>query len=469
MKNIMISDASLRAYGRVSALALNFKEKLEIAKKLCELNLDIIELGPVTLDKADEVLIKTICAVVKSSVISCSVGLTEQSVEKNYQLIAGAKKKRLLVNMPISAVQMEYVLKAKPKAVVELLKSLTEKSVSLCEDVEVSLEDATRAEPNFLYQAVKTAIDAGAKSITLTDIEGSMLPVDFGNFILDVYKNVPELKSVKLGVQCSNDFGMAIACLMSAIEAGANVVKLSSIGGLNLTSVGNFVHAVEYIGSKKGFSCKLNKTAIQRIEKQIAQISSDKPSNSILGEVVSEQDEEIAKNLTVSALSKIIKKRGYDLSSEDIAKVHAEYVRVADKKTVNTKELDVIIASTALQVPETYTLTSFIVNSSNVLTATASITLEKDGKEISGLSYGNGAIDAAFLAIENVTGRHFDLDDFQINSVTAGKEAMGETVVKLRSNGKIYSGRGVSTDVVGASIRAYVNALNKIVYGEVNE
>ncbi len=469
MKNIKISDLSLRTYGRTSVLALSFKEKLEIAKRLCELKTDIIELGPVSLDKAEEVLIKTICACVKESVISCSVGLTEESVEKNFQLISTAKNKRLLVNVPVSAVQMEYNLKLKPNAVVALLKTLTEKAVALCSDVEVSLEDATRAEPSVLYQAVKTAIDAGAKTITLTDIAGMTTPDEFVGFVKGVYDNVPELKTVDLALQVSDDFGLATACLVSALDVGVGMVKLSSLGGFNLPSVSNFAHVMEYIGAKKGYDCKLNKTAIQRIQNQIAQLSSDKPAYASFDNATGEKTEELAKNLSLTALSKIVKGRGYDLSVEDMAKVYDEYLRVVSKKSVNTKEIDVIIASTALQVPETYSLVSFSVNSSNVLTATASVTLNKSGKEISGLSFGNGSIDAAFLAIENVTGRHFDLDDFQINSVTEGKEAMGETVVKLRNNGKIYSGRGVSTDIIGAGIRAYVNALNKIVYEEAND
>ncbi len=464
MKNVLISDVSLRAYGRTSNLALSFKEKLEIAKKLSELNIDVIELGPVLQDKADEVLIKTICTCVKQSVISCSVGNNIDGVEKNYQLISGAKNKRLLVNIPVSSVQMEYNLKAKPKAVIELLKAITEKCASLCEDVEVSLEDATRAEKSFLASAIKTAIEAGAKTVTLTDLEGATLPEDFAKFIKEIYQNVPELTTVKLAVQCSDDFGLATACLISALDKGISMVKLSSLGGFNLPSVYSFVHAMDYIGSKKGYGCNLNKTAIQRIQNQIAQISSDKPTLTLGDGVEIEKSEEIAKNLTISALSRIVKKRGYDLSVEDMQKVHAEYAKLASQKSVNTKEIDVIIASTALQVPETYSLISFSVNTSNVLTATASITLAKDKTEISGLSFGNGPIDAVFKAIENVTGRHFDLDDFQINSVTEGKEAMGEALVKLLNNGKLYSGRGVSTDIIGACVRAYVNALNKIVY-----
>ena len=119
-----------------------------------------------------------------------------------------------------------------------------------------------------------------------------------------------------------------------------------------------------------------------------------------------------------------------------------------------------------MQVPETYSLVSFSVNASNVLSATASIILKKDGNALSGLSYGNGPIDAAFLAIEAITGRHIEVDDFDLSAITEGKEAMGQAIVKLRHNGVVYSGRGISTDIIGSSIRAYVSALNKIVYEE---
>ena len=142
------------------------------------------------------------------------------------------------------------------------------------------------------------------------------------------------------------------------------------------------------------------------------------------------------------------------------------FQRVAQKKPIGAKELDAVIASTAMQVPPAYKLKSYVINSGNIITATAHVELEKDGRTVSGISIGDGPIDASFLAIEQIIGHHFELDDFQIQSVTEGREAMGEAVVKLRANGKLYSGRGISTDIIGASIRAYISALNKICYEE---
>ena len=130
------------------------------------------------------------------------------------------------------------------------------------------------------------------------------------------------------------------------------------------------------------------------------------------------------------------------------------------------KELEAIVASNALQVPPTYKLESYVINSGNVITATAVIKMTKNDQPVSSVSTGDGPIDAAFLAIEKIVGRHYELDDFQIQAVTEGREAMGETIVKLRSEGKLYSGRGISTDIIGSGIRAYINALNKIVYEE---
>ena len=141
-------------------------------------------------------------------------------------------------------------------------------------------------------------------------------------------------------------------------------------------------------------------------------------------------------------------------------------MRVAAEKDVGTKELEAIVASVALQVPATYQLCNYIVNTGNVLASSAQITLTKNGETIQGISMGDGPIDAAFLALEQLIGRHFELDDFQIQAVTEGKEAMGSAFIKLRSDGKLYSGNGISTDIIGASIRAYINAVNKIAYEE---
>ena len=191
--------------------------------------------------------------------------------------------------------------------------------------------------------------------------------------------------------------------------------------------------------------------------------------NSPFDNGVAEMTEEIALTAhdNITAVLKAVEKLGYDLSEEDGAQVYEAFKAIAARRDVITsKELDTIVAAAAMQVPSTYVLCSYSITASNTSSSMAHMVLEKNGEKLEGVALGDGPVDAAFLAIENILGCHYELDDFQIRSVTEGREAMGETIVKLRSGGKLYSGRGTSTDIVGSSIRAYVNALNKITYEE---
>lgn len=465
MKKIFISDVSLRLLKEEGKTALSFKEKLEIAKRLSELSADAIELSPTIGDKADEVLVKTVCAVVKNSVVACCAGVTEEETEKAYSLIAGAAKKRLVVSVPVSPVQMEYFAGIKPAAVLERLKRTTEKATSLCSDVEVSLDDATRAEPEFLYEAVRTAIAAGAKTVTITDLAGTMLPSEFEEFLTRLRENVKETSGVKIGVQPSDKLSMGTATALSALIAGADALKIAAAVDGALPPAENLVRVMDNVGERKGFTCGLNKTAVGRIVKNIGNIVSGK----VVAGGGEAAIEKLPEKLTEEELSRAIKKLGYELSDEDEKKVYEEFARLSAKKEVTGKDLEAIIATSALQVPATYTLVNFGVTSSNVLSATASVTLKKGEEELKGVSLGNGPVDAAFLAIESVIGRKFELDSFDLGAVTEGKEALGQAIVKLRHGGALYSGRGVSTDIIGASIRAYISALNKVAYEEENK
>jgi 2-isopropylmalate synthase len=184
------------------------------------------------------------------------------------------------------------------------------------------------------------------------------------------------------------------------------------------------------------------------------------PSSSDEELFLTAQDERSSVDLAVTKL-------GYDLSEEDSINVYNAFKAIAEKKEkVSLKELDAIVASSAMQVPSTYKLDTYVITSGNTISATAHIKLIKNGQPVEGVYIGDGSIDAAFQAIENIVGCHYELDDFQLQAVTEGREAMGQTLVKLRSGTKVYSGIGISTDIVGAGIRAYLSALNKIIYEE---
>ena len=296
-----------------------------------------------------------------------------------------------------------------------------------------------------------------------------MLPNEFTAFIRELYANVPALETVCLGISCSDQLSMADACAIAAVRYGARELKAASYR-LDNISLPNVARALCAKGDVYGVSCSVRTTQMKRITDQISWMCrTGRSKNSPFDNGVREEEEGLylTAHDDLSAVMKMAAVLGYDLSEEDGVKVH-EAVRAiaARKEKIGAKELDAIVASAAMQVPPTYILDSYVVTSGNTISATAHLKMHKQDKILQGVSIGDGPIDAAFLAIEQITGQHYELDDFQIQAVTEGREAMGQTVVKLRSRGKVFSGQGISTDIVGASIHAYLSALNKIVYEE---
>ena len=347
------------------------------------------------------------------------------------------------------------------------IKSTVEKCASLCSDVEFIAEDATRSEQDYLTLAMKTAIEAGAKTVTLCDTAGTMLPTEFGEFIKRQYESLPELKSVTLGICCSNAISMADACAVEAVANGATQIRVAAYP-LDNASLANFARILAAKSDSLNAQSNIRVTQLSRTIDQVNWMCQPGKKNSAAA-ISDEADSDIflTAHDDINAVSLAVQKLGYDLSDDDTAKVYNAFAQIAEKKErVSLKELDAIVASSAMQVPSTYKLDTYVITSGNTISATAHIKLIKDGQPTEGVYIGDGSIDAAFQAIEKITGCHYELDDFQLQAVTEGREAMGQTIVKLRSNGKVYSGRGISTDIVGAGIQAYLSALNKIIYEE---
>ena len=466
MINIRISDVTMKQTGDIS---LSFKEKIELSKLLDKMGVSVIELEPIRQTKIDSLRIKSVAAAVKDSILAVPVSLDAESVAMTWNALKEAKKPRLQVCAPVSPVQMEYLFHKKPEAMLIAIRETLEECCKVCADVEFVADDATRSDPAFLYEAVRTAIDAGAATVTVCDTAGAMLPNEFTAFIRALYENVPELKNVCLGVSCSDGLSMADSCAIAAVRYGAGEIKAATYR-LDVASLPNVAKVLSAKGEFYNATCSVRTTNIKRITSQIAwmcQTGRSKTSPFDNGVRADSGDIYLTGHDDMNAVMKVVAGLGYDLSEEDAAKVFDAFRAIADKKEkVGARELDAIVASAAMQVPPTYTLDSYVVTTGNVVSATAHLKLGKHGETVEGVSLGDGPIDAAFLAIEQITGHHYELDDFQIQSVTEGREAMGQTVVKLRSEGKIYSGRGISTDIVGSGILAYINALNKIVYEE---
>ena len=469
MEEIRISDVTMKQAGRTPEFSLTFKEKIELAKLLDRLGASVVELEAIRSAKTDSLLIKSVAAAVKTSAVAVPVELTAESVQTTWAALREAKRPRLQVCAAVSPVQMEYLFHKKPEAMLAAIRETVAACRAVCADVEFAADDATRADSAFLCEALETAVAAGAGTVTVCDTAGAMLPDEFTAFLQGLYDKVPALRSVCLGVSCSDELAMADSCAIAAVRAGAREVKAAACR-VSTVSLPNLARVIAAKGERCGVYTGVRLTEMKRIVSQIVWMcQTNRSKTSPFDTGVREDGGETALTAhdELPAVLKAVRGLGYDLSEEDGVKVYEEFQRIAARKErVGAKELDAIVAAAAMQVPPTYRLDSYVINTGNVIGATAHLKLRKHDRPVEGISVGDGPVDAAFLAIEQIVGSHYELDDFQIQAVTEGREAMGQTVVKLRSGGRLYSGRGISTDILGASILAYINAVNKIVFEE---
>lgn len=455
MKNVVVSDVTLKFPLQENGKELSFREKLSVAKNLERVGVNVIELPACHSKNEEKIVNKTISESVRNSIVAIDCGISEEEINFAYDCVKDAKAKRLQVVLPVSTVQMEYGYHLKAPKMLEKISKVVGYASSLCE-VEFIAKDATRAEEGYIVEVAKTAYTAGAKIITLVD--------DCGDGFSDAFTNmIKEIKSacdIAVFIEPSNKIKMAPAIAVEALKIGVDGVKTSVKEGLNLAVLSDIVR---FKGKDINVSTTLDYTLINQTIKEIASVSFEQVERKISNQNSADLDE----SLSVKEISDKIAKLGYELSNEDTGRVYEEFKRVCSKKgAIGERELEAIVASTAMQVPSTFHLVSYVVNSGNIISATANIAMEKDGAPLCGVSTGDGPIDAAFHAIEQIIGHHYELDDLNVSAVTKGREAVGSAIVRLRANGKLYSGNGVSTDIVGACIRAYVNALNKIVHAE---
>ena len=415
MRNICISDNTLRHTGADDGEKLSFRLKLEIAKELDKLGVTAIETAPILDSKSDYFLVKSIASAVKSAEVAVPVDILDpESPAVAWDALRDASHPRLQVHAPASTVQMEYFCHRKPAALLELVSERVKACVSLCGDVEFIAHDFTRSEGDFLRQMLDAAINAGAGMVTVSDSAGDLLPDEFFKTVKAVREYVPG--NIRLGVQCSNEIHLADACAVAAVRAGADEIKTSVLGH-NSASLLRLSRIISAKSDLLDAGCTIRMTEVRRATESIRQS----------------------------------------------CKAYRENPRMSSGSTADTVAPDIVKEE---PVPATYRLESYLINSGNIISSTCHLRIMKDGEMIENVCVGNGPVDAAFQALEKVVGARYELDDFKIRSVTEGREAMGETVVMLRHEGKIFSGRGVSTDIVGSSILAYLDAANKIAYEE---
>lgn len=467
-KEIKIADVTLRESYAIHGKELSFQEKIEIGKKLKELGVDIIETAPVENGKSDSIFLHTLAPLVNDCVISCPVPLMTESLDATWEALKNAAHPRLNILAPVSAVQMEYLCHKKQPAILGLIENQVKACKALSSEVELTLQDATRADYDFLCKAIETGILAGADIITICDTAGVMFPFEFSSFLEQLNASVPSLKTIQLSIEYSNILHMAAGCAFASVKAGAVQIKTvgKGNGGVNLCSLGQIFRLK---GNSAGITCHLNLANLEESMDEIVNLLTLKKENENLpnGRVQllhKQADIRLGQKDSVENISAVVKEMGFELSKKELEDVCLAVRRIATKKTesVGQKELLEIVETVLNQVLPVYQLDSFVITSGNIITSSAHVILTCKGEKVEGCSFGDGPIDAAFRSIEQIIARHFELDYFQVNSVTEGAEAMGSVTVKLRKDGKVYPGKGLSTDIVGASIRAYIDALNKI-------
>ncbi len=461
MKKINVADITLKKLSEDRAVSLLFREKSAIANCADRLGADSIELPAVKNAREDSIIYKTIAKNVQNSVLAIPVGFSADDVSVAWDCIKDAKAPRLQVELPVSTIQMEYVYHVKQAKMLEKVDELVCAAKALCADVEFSALDATRADEDFLIAVAKEAEAKGAGIFTICDNAGASTPEQIAELVAKIKSAV----SIPVYVQVSDRISMAVASAFAAIAKGADGLKCAMIGK-DVLLTGEISDAISICGAQIGAEIKLNNTKIHSsIDDMLSSISHDtteaEKSVSDKKKILIDSDATLAQVANAASIL------GYELSDSDIGNVHKALMQVCEKKgAVGAKEFEALIASSAMQAPSTYHFETYTTTSSNISSAMTQIALKCDGEIICGVSTGDGPIDSAFRAIEQCIGHHYELDDYQVQSVTEGKEALGSALVRLRVGGKLYSGNGTSTDIVAASIRAYINALNKIVFEE---
>jgi len=468
MRKISICDISLRKSGDFYGNHLPFKIKIEVAKQLSQLGASYIETAALGVEKTDYYLVKSLASTISKGTISVPIDILDpDSPAKTWDALKYAVSGRLVVNVPVSTVQMEYFCHMKPDAILNLIRERVSACYALCNNVEFVAGDFARSDENFLKAAINTALESGAKTITIGDAAGNLLPEQFALAVANIKNALPE--DIRLGVFCSNEFFLADACAVAAVKAGADEIKTMAFGNRTV-SLERFPKILQVHSENLNVSCDISLTNLQqgitRINK-LCEFGGNKISGMAGGFSEGEGEIRLSAQDNRDTVLSAVKMLGYDLSDEDSNKVFDAFIIFANgRSSVEGKELDAIVASVAFQVPPTYILESFVINNGNTITATCHLRLRKDGDLLESVCIGDGPVDAAFIAIDQAVGKHYELDDFQIKSVTEGREALGEAVVRLRFEGNVYSGRGVSKDIVESSVKAYLNAINKISYGE---
>lgn len=497
-RKIYIFDTTLRDGEQSPGASLTPEEKLKIARQLERLNVDVIEAGFPASSPGEMKAVQMIAESVRRPVICGLSRMMPRDIDACRRALEKATKKRLHVFLATSQIHREFKLKKDKKEILAMAVQNIKSAGKDFRQIEFSPEDASRTERDFLVQIVRAAIDAGATSINIPDTVGYAIPEEFGDLIRFLIKKNPDLgKQVVLSVHCHNDLGLASSNSLAAVLAGANQIECTVNGIGERAGNASLEEVALAIDTRKDFMDCYTGIKLSEITKASRLVSHltgmvVQPNKAIVGRNAFwhasgiHQDGVLKKRQTYEimdpkkiglsgnqlmlgklsgkhAFSVRIKKLGFQLAEKELDQAFLRFKTLADKKKyIFDEDLEAILQDEIAKIPETWKLASMKVVSETGKKPCAEIKLSYEGQVKEASSTGDGPVDACYKAIEKIVHSQAQLVHYGLQSVTSGKDALGEVVVKLEIDGKEVTGRGTSTDIIEASVRAYLFALNKI-------
>ena len=499
MTKIKIFDTTLRDGEQSPGCSMNLQEKIEVARQLEKLNVDVIEAGFAIASPGDFLSVKTIAETVKNASVASLSRALKADIDRSYEAVKGAVSPRIHTFIATSPIHMEYKLKMSPDDVLAQAADMVRYAKTLCSDIEFSAEDASRSEPEFLYRVIEAVIAAGATCVNVPDTVGYAMPEEFFELIRGIKQNVKGIEKVDLSIHCHNDLGLGVANTLAAIRAGATQAECTINGIGERAGNAALEEIVMALGTRQdlyGFTTNINTKQIYNASRLISAITgiSVQPNKAVVGanafaheagihqhgvmankktyEIMTPESIGLPENAIVlgkhsgkHAFAERLKTLGYVLDNERLNSTFDKFKMLADrKKDVSDLDLRALVEVEAFDMPNEYIFDTFVINSGNHMTSTAVVKLMHEENVIEEAATGDGPVDAAFNAIERCIGENFVLEDYIVRSVTGGQDAQGEVLVKLSKDGKKARGRGLSTDIVEASVKAYVDAINRYFY-----
>ena len=496
---VKIFDTTLRDGEQAPGFSMNIEEKLILARQLAKLGVDVIEAGFPIASPGDYESVKRVSQEVKGVSVAGLCRANQKDIERAADALKHAEQPRIHTFIATSEIHMKYKLQMEPQAVLEAAVEAVKFARSFTDDVEFSAEDATRSDLDFLCRVVEAVIDAGATTVNIPDTVGYTMPSEYRQRIGHLFDKVPNIDKATVSVHCHNDLGLAVANSIAAVEMGARQVECT-INGIGEragnASLEEIVMSFKTRHDLFGLDTNINTEEIYRASQLVSRITGVyvQPNKAVVGknafaheagihqhgvlanpltyEIMTPQSVGVPVNRLVlgkhsgrHALKERLEMLGFQLDDEILNKVFKKFKKVADrKKEVFDEDIVIMAEEEVMAIPRSFEMAYIHVSSGNQVLPTATRRLRRGDDALQDSAIGDGPVDATYKAIERITGVQGKLLSYQIRAITKGKDALGEVTVKVQFNGTVMIGRGSSTDVLEASARAYLNAVNKYLY-----